>query len=664
MKFISFSRLPSLFCRVGSLTQPRLVVGETGLRPKSNIGRFVVMLAVLSFPWVVHAKPAAHTQVTLLSEKTTIAPGEAFDVGILLKIDKGWHTYYKDPGDSGLATSIKWDLPKGYKAGPIRWPKPETISLAGLTTYAYENEVLLLTRVERAASFEPQAAGGGVSVPGDVKIVAHVDWLECAAICVPGDAEVSLNLKVGEKSQNASAEVLALFEKYRAQLVPENYKPAGPVAAGPLEKARDSATEPAALKVPHPTLTFWTALAGGFLGGLILNLMPCVLPIIAIKILGFVKQSHDQPARARQLGLVFGLGVVVSFWALAAGVIALQSAGRSVGWGSILFQEPIFLMIMSLVVVMIALNFFGLFEFALTPSAVNAAGGLATRGGYFGAFMNGVLATTLATPCTAPFLAPALGFAFSQSALVIFAIFTAVGVGLAFPYVLLAWKPSLLKCLPKPGAWMGAFKQAMGFPMLATALWLLWNLSSHDSNAAFFFMGWVMLATFVVWILSVWFPGRATIALVAAAVVGWLGISQVSAQLKSMDQARSERVTSQGLIEWRPYSQKALEEALAGSGPVFIDFTANWCLTCQVNKRTSLEAKAVAARLKELHVTAFLADWTKSDTEITKALSSFGRSGVPLYVLYPADRSKPPILLPEVLTPQIVLDALEAAARG
>jgi len=617
----------------------------------SAIGWPKWVFLVFAFASAVQAAAPAHTQVSLVSEWQAVAPGESFDVGIRLKMDPGWHTYWKDPGDSGLATSIEWKLPKGFVADPIRWPKPMVIKMAGLTSYAYEEEVLLLARIHVPAK--------GYRNGQSVKLEANVEWLECAEACVPGSATVSITLRIVKISQNAAPEVLALFEKYRAMIPPDDYHPS---KKGLLNSGTGTTVPPMnVLPSSQPKilkLTLWEALFGAFLGGMILNLMPCVLPVIAIKILSFVKEGSAEPQGARKLGLIYGAGVLASFWGLALLVIALQTTGRQVGWGSVLFQEPRFLMIMALVVTAITLNFFGVFEVELASGASGAISGLAARQGSAGAFFNGVLATTLATPCTAPFLGPAVGFAFTQPPLSIFLIFTAVAVGLALPYVILVWNPKLLKWIPKPGMWMIRFKQAMGFLMLATVIWLVNNLASHDQVAAFYFEGWLVLAAFAIWLVGTLAAGRFSLICLVLIAVAWASLAHIQPILKGAEKNTTARLHAGSLIDWQPYTKAALAEALKSSQPVFVDFTADWCLTCQVNKRTSLEIESVAKKFKDLHVIAFLADWTKRNDEIMEAIRSFDRPGVPLYVLYPTDRGKPAVVLPEVLTPKIVLDAL------
>jgi thiol:disulfide interchange protein len=630
-----------------------------------RFSRFLFGFLFLTFLGSAVCGQVFHTKVKLISESKVITLGQTFDVGLLLNMDKDWHTYSKNPGDSGLPTSVNWTLPNGFIADEIQWPAAKPITAGGLTSYGYEDQVLLLIKIHVPS--EGYHNGQAVIIKG------KVNWLECHNICVPGTAEVSLPLRIGQKPELSSTGDLALFQKYRELIPPEasitqpssSINPLDPLANLPSFSTNSPAQHPRIRMLSQPPSQslelFWKSLLGAFVGGMILNLMPCVLPVIAIKILGFVKQSNESPKKARHLGIFFALGVIVSFWALAFLVIALQAAGHQVGWGSIQFQEPRFLMAMALIVTLISLNFFGLFEIEAPSKIIQGAGNLSSRSGMTGAFLNGILATLLATPCTAPFLAQAVGFAFTQSPLFVFTTFSAAGIGLAFPYMILAWRPGLLRWLPKPGNWMIRFKQTMGFVMLATAIWLLFNLSSHSTAATFFFAGWLLFISFAVWFLSAFFERRMVpilIILTNISIAAFWHVSPMFAEMEStsMNQIQTDK------IDWKPFSKSALQSALETHQPVFIDFTADWCLTCQVNKKVAIETEAVAQKIKDLHIIPFLADWTRRNDEITETLISFQRSGVPFYIIYPANRSKQPILLPEVLTPKIVLDALTEAS--
>jgi thiol:disulfide interchange protein DsbD len=407
-----------------------------------------------------------------------------------------------------------------------------------------------------------------------------------------------------------------------------------------------------------------------FIGGLILNIMPCVLPVIALKILGFVSEAKSSPARVRALGGIYAVGVLFSFLALAAVVIGVKAAGNQAGWG-MQFGNPVFLVCLTTLVMLVALNLFGVFEVILGGRALGAAGELASRHGAAGAFFNGVLATVLATPCTAPFLSIALGFAFAQSAAVIVAVFLTVGLGLASPYVLLCWNPAWLKFLPKPGAWMEKFKIAMGFPMLATVVWLF-NVAGSSYGKNVLWLGvFLVVVAFAAWIFGEFVQRGRTRKTAAAIVTALLLIGgYLFALEKELDwrapitaaPAGSLKESANG-IDWQPWSSEAVTAARAAGKPVLVDFTADWCLTCQVNKKTSLEVESVRTQLKTLGAVALLGDYTHFPAAITTELQRFNRAGVPLVLVYPKNPDAQPIVLPEVLTPGIVLDALERANK-
>jgi thiol:disulfide interchange protein DsbD len=430
----------------------------------------------------------------------------------------------------------------------------------------------------------------------------------------------------------------------------------GDVASAPAAAGTSAAAiEPAGPKA-NPTLIAILGLA--FVGGLILNIMPCVLPVIALKILGFVKQSKEDPKRIRKLGLMYAVGVIASFMILAGFVIGIKQAGRAASWG-MQFQNPQFLLGITILVTLVALNLFGVFEISVSGKAMDSAGSLASREGYSGAFFNGVLATILATPCTAPFLGAALGFAFASSTAVILLVFLFVALGLAAPYVVLCWFPAWLKKLPRPGDWMEKFKIAMGFPMLATAIWLfsLAANPAHYGKSAPLYLGLLLVMIgFAAWIFGEFVQrgtkrrGLAT-GFAAALVLAGAFVFASNTHAKSSDE-----------IAWQPWTTQAVEAARAKGQAVMVDFTADWCLTCQVNKKTSIEIPAVREKIKALGIAPFLADNTRESPLITAELQKYQRAGVPLVLIFPADPKAPAIVLPEVLTPSIMLNALDKAA--
>jgi thiol:disulfide interchange protein len=398
--------------------------------------------------------------------------------------------------------------------------------------------------------------------------------------------------------------------------------------------------------------------------------MPCVLPVIALKILGFVNQGGNHPRTIRKLGFVYAAGVLVSFLVLAGLIIAVEKAGRHAQVG-MQFSDPKFIVAMAVLITLVALNLFGVFEINLSGKIMGAAGQLSAREGTSGAFFNGILATILATPCTAAYLAPALGFAFSQPYQIVVLVLLTVGLGLAAPYVVLSCNPAWLKLLPKPGAWMEKFKIAMGFPMLATAVWLC-NLA-----ATFYGDRVLWLALFLVMLaLAAWIYGEfvqrgrarkglaATIAvLILAGGYAYAIEGQLHWRSPIQETSPTEVASNSGDIDWQPWSVAAVADARAAGHPVLVDFTAKWCLICQVNRKSSIEIKSVEDKLKELKAVALIADDTKLPEDIGAELNRYGRAGVPLIVVFPAIQTAPPIVLPDgLLTPGIVLDALDKAA--
>ncbi|MEF8816122.1 MAG: thioredoxin family protein [Salinibacter sp.] len=410
------------------------------------------------------------------------------------------------------------------------------------------------------------------------------------------------------------------------------------------------------------------ALAFALVGGLLLNLMPCVFPVLSVKILGFAEEAGGEARTMRRHGWLFGAGVLVSMWVLAGGLLALRAAGSQIGWGFQL-QSPIFIALMTMLFFGIGLNLLGAFEVGTTLMSWGGRMQTAASGGSdLSAFLTGVLATVVATPCTAPFMGAALGVALTLSAAGALLIFTALGVGMATPYVVLSMTPALLDRLPEPGAWMETLKQAFAFPMFATAVWLVWVFGQQTSNGgvAFLLAGLLLLGV-AAWIVHRWSAPQlsrtttlVTRGLAGAALVGGIAVAVIgagSAPAKETTAAPANGVSGTEPT-WRSYSPETIESLRAEGRPVFVDFTAAWCLTCQVNKRRVLTAESVQNAFDEKDVALVRADWTNRDPDITNALESHGRSGVPVYVLYAGDGSEP-ILLPEVLTEDSVLNALD-----
>ena len=408
-----------------------------------------------------------------------------------------------------------------------------------------------------------------------------------------------------------------------------------------------------------------------FLGGLLLNVMPCVLPVISLKILGFVNHGHESKARIRTLGVLYGLGVFISFMILAAIVISVKSAGELASWG-MQMSNPQFVVLLTILVVLVALNLFGLFEVTLGSVGV-AAGTVGLKGGASGAFFNGVLATILATPCTAPFLAPALGFAFMQSAELILLIFASISLGLALPYVILSWNPKWLRFLPKPGIWMEKFKISMGFPMMGTAIWLFILTYGYYGDRILWLGIFLRILAMAAWVFGEFFQRGAKRKGLALWITVLLFLGGVVFVLEGQLQWRKpidpnvkqiNDVTQdfpEG-IQWHTWSPSAVVSAQKNGQTVLVDFTAKWCMTCIANKKTSIDISSVRALIAEKNIKVFRADFTRRPDQITRELAKWNRVGVPLVLVFSPDINSTPKILPEVLTPSIVLEALKKAA--
>jgi thiol:disulfide interchange protein DsbD len=649
-------------------------------------------------------------RASLVSDVVSIAPGQTFRVGVLYRMEPGWHIYWKYSGDSGIPTKIEWQLPQGFKAGDLQWPLPMRDKEPGdLEVFDYTSEVLLFAEIEAPSTLPPQP----------ISIQAKSDWLVCQSLCVPGRAQLSLNLMTGAHTVSDFAPI---FQKY-ASLVPKqlgsplkvgfsrtgkslvavvdgirkdvslDFFPIPPEDAVIGHVARDGNR----LTIPIQTeakpinrmdgvivvgsddsrqgyeinektvlsavqsqkdspsvglLGLLQMLGFAMIGGLILNVMPCVLPVISLKIFGFVSEAGIHPKKAFWLSMAFSLGIIGCFTALAAIVVLLRTAGAQIGWG-FQFQDYRFIVLISCLVFAFALNLFGVYELSVSAQATQGLANLARGQGYGGAFFQGVFATVLATPCTAPFLGTASAFAFAQPGWVTFLVFLFVGFGMALPYLLLAINPKWLRYLPKPGDWMLRLKQCMGFLLAGTLLWLMWILGQMRGVDAVVQLGAILLVIAILaWIKGAfWTPissGRSRVlALVAMGLVLCLAVASYGF------------VTKPSQLVWRPFSKSALDEALASGRPVFVDFTADWCITCKTNERFAIDTPKVRREFLKRDVVALKADWTKGDPEITQILKQFGRAGVPMYLIYPSgNKETQPLLLPELITSETVLDAL------
>lgn len=662
-----------------------------------------------------------NVEVQLVSSVATAAPGDTVAVALVQTIREKWHTYWRNPGDSGTATEIAWTLPPGASAGPIEWATPMALPFGPLVNYGYEGTVVLPVAIT-----VPEGAAPGA----ELRLTAKVDWLECADICIPADATISLPIRIaaatapdatwGPRIAAARAALpkpfagdarftlgpapvftasgaglagasAATFFPYsgtlidhaapqRASLgdgglridlkgspVPVPPPAEGAVEAGvlvvgegasarafevtatvgpPLDGAggRPLAGAPAAAGGEAP-LTLPLALAFAFLGGLILNLMPCVFPVLSLKALSLAHGA--QTGTARRHGLLFLAGVMATFLALAGVLVGLQAAGAGQGWGFQL-QEPLFVGALALLFFAIGLNLLGVFE--IGGSLQNLGGGLAGRPGDAGSFFTGALAVTAATPCTAPFMAGALGFAASQPAVVSMAVFGALGLGFALPMTALAFAPGLQKLLPKPGVWMDRLKQAFAFPMFGAAVWLAWVLAAQaGADGLLVLLTLAVALGLALWGLSTF---RRPVSRAVVAGVAMLTAGAVAAAVRPTPGLAPE-----------PWSAQRVAELTSQGKGVFVNFTADWCVSCKVNERVALSSPDVAQAFAAANVIYLKGDWTNRDAAIAAELAAHGRTGVPLYLYYAPGASEPAVL-PQLLTPGLVAQTVRGPPAG
>jgi thiol:disulfide interchange protein DsbD len=695
-------------------------------------------LAVLLAPWLAALVPTVatadagllrrdHLAVQLVAADRALAPGGSLDVALRLVHDEHWHTYWLNPGDSGLATKLAWTLPDGAQAGPIRWPAPARLRLGPLINFGYEGDVLLPVRIAL-----PEALALGATFD----VTVRASWLVCKEECIPGDATLSLSLPVAaaaEPDPEWAPRIAAAFaaepplRDWPARITREGdsvvvvVEPRDatldtgtlevfPLPAQVMATARGavSRTADGALRIetpvsdawvdlparvelllvdggpgarravqvvaqssagPLPTAAqhagaapagegagvgLWLALAFALAGGVLLNLMPCVFPVLSLKAMGLAAHAHEA-RRARRHGLLYLAGVLCTFGALAGVLLALRAAGEQLGWGFQL-QVPWVVGALALVMLAMGLSLSGLYQ--LGGSWMGAGQSLASRDDGRGAFFTGVLAVVVASPCTAPFMAPALGFAVTQPPATALAVFLALGLGLALPIVLLSFLPVLAERLPRPGAWMETFKQVMAFPLYLTAVWLAWVLGRQvgvDGLAR-------LLAGAVALSFALWLAGRGRGAWRAAGMAAGFAATLGALVALPAASAGGARPAADATVAWEPWSPERLDALRAEGRPVLVNMTAAWCITCLANERVALSSDAFAARLAATGTAYLKGDWTQRDARITEYLARFGRNGVPLYVLYPAGGAAPEVL-PQLLTPDVVDAALTRAAE-
>jgi thiol:disulfide interchange protein DsbD len=668
----------------------------------------------------------------LLANTNAVVPGKPFTVGLLLRMAPKWHTYWAFSGDAGLPTELKWTLPPGWKVGEIQWPIPlKTIDPGDIETYGYENEVLLMQEIippqkldNSSVKLSAEASWlvcEKICIPGSATLqlelpvstssepanselfgrylrllpqnwpesnVATANWSQSGRdlrlkitsealakypaldfFPLPGQGIVVGHPSVESRSRNevvfripiesseknlSSIPGLVVFSQ---QPNGEN-RAAWQISAAPIASAAARA----------PARGLFTFLLFGFLGGLILNLMPCVLPVISLKIFGFIQHAGQSRQKVLRSGLAFAAGIFAWFVGLALLLVVLKSAGhRNLTWGGFQFTNAYFVLALSVIVLVFALNLFGVFEISLPQNMTRGLLSTTERKDDLGSFFQGVFATVLATPCTAPFLGTALGFAFSQSAVVILAMFVSIAAGMSAPYLLLSAQPAWLRFLPKPGPWMLHLKQFMGFLLLATLLFLLYVLGAQRGlEGAIWASCFLLVISIVCWMKGAFILPTSSVAKRTVVLVLMLmlalgsGIYFIGGKFRSTIVASGD---SQLRGDWHAFTPERLQAELGQGHSVFVDFTAAWCLTCKFNEANVLESAEVREAFQRHAIVKLRADWTNGDPTITKLLQQFGRPGVPLYVLYPI-KGQEPIVFPEVLTKGIVLEKLETVSRA
>ncbi len=740
--------------------------------------RLGLVFACVASITAAHAAPVKTPHVTaeLVAQRSAAQPGQPLQIGLRLQHIPHWHTYWRNPGDSGLPTTLAWTLPPGSSIGDIAWPAPKRLPIGPLVNYGYEDELLLPLAYTPPTDAQPGST---------LKLRAKADWLVCNEVCIPETAQLELDLSVVDAQTTPGSSVHeALFTRTAAQqpgawpggtatlqqagkelmLTLEWAGAPAPTAQAPavqvfpyteqvLEPARhelyqtpngyalklalmDGAVLPtsltgiavaqgdargdaqaaslaslwggtrraveftapvrkvSALQLPSGARLLATqeasvfgtgtpsqgglagvgglaalglALGLAFVGGMLLNLMPCVFPVLSIKLLSLAQQGA-RPTGLRAHALAYSAGVVLSFVALAAALLALRAAGSAVGWGFQL-QEPGVVFVLALLFFALGLNLMGAFELGnLLPQRLAL---WRSQRPAVDAFASGVLAVVAASPCTAPFMGAALGFAISQSAAEALAVFAVLGLGMALPYALLVLLPGWRARLPRPGAWMLHLKQGLAFPMFATVVWLVWVLGQQAGidGAAKLLLALVGLSV-LVWLMGLPMLARsgagtagrvAGKALGAAALAGllawgWPATLPVDGAIAA--RAANPKPGDKFAALWQPFDETVLAQRVAQGQPVFVDFTAAWCVSCQVNKRLVLNTDSTMRAFEQANVALMRADWTRRDDNITQALARLGRNGVPVYALIAPGRE--PVLLPEILTERIVRDALAA----
>ena len=652
---------------------------------------------------------------SLVSSHDSVAPGQEFYIALRTELDDHWHTYWRNPGDSGEPVQIDWTLPENVTAGAINWPLPRPIPTGPIVNYGFEGTPLFPVKF----TVSPNAEIGSV-----ITVISDFYYLVCKDVCIPEQGKVSLPIAVGEPIEDygwkteidaalaaspkrggiqgaitktgASLEMSftnlpegdfskAYFFPYEQGIIGHSdpqiitrgadglrlsttpdyvwddptpkvfggvltYETGGTLKGVAVTLAVGKPLNIGAVATPKAAIggvTLWTAIIGALIGGLILNLMPCVFPVISIKALSIAKTAHGERSAIRREAWLYTAGVIATFLLLTIILLALKAGGSEIGWGFQL-QSPKVVAVLAVLLFVIGLNLLGAFE--LGSGLQNTGAELTQKSGAAGSFFTGALAVIVATPCTAPLMAGAVGYALASPAIITLAVFMALAIGFALPFLVIAYVPGLLSKLPKPGAWMERFKEILAFPMFAASIWLIWVLSLQAGEDGVLFALSAMLATG----LAIWFFKRKgmigkVLGVISVLAAIALPIS-VSANAASADIAASE-------LEAEVWSPARVAELQAEGRPIFVDFTAAWCVTCKVNEKVVLNKSKTQKLFKDTNTAFLVADWTNKDDVIAAELAKYGRAGVPLYLVY-NNKSVSPAILPQVLSHNVIRDAI------
>ena len=643
------------------------------------------ILLLFSFFGSAEIVDTGHARISLIKDHSDFVPGTSINIGLKVSMDKGWHTYWRNPGDSGGPIEIDWNLPKGFSISDIKWPLPEKIEYPPLMTYGYEDFVIY-----------PMV----LSIPADYSddyFEMNADILICADVCIPESGKISSNLldiesdsliyewleSVPSKSlpittslNDNNLEIKFTFEREIKEIYffpdennsidyssKQNFYKKDDGYFLSIKLFNDEFQNVSGVLDIDGTgynvsngmfedfneegLSLITALIFALIGGLILNLMPCVFPVISLKVLSFVSMGGSSPRKIRNHALVFTVGVIASFMLIALTIVLLKQAGNFVGWGFQL-QSPLIVGLLSLVMVFISLVLITDNSFGESLTKLGNIGG--SENGYYSSFLTGVLAVVVASPCTAPFMGAALGYALIQPSGETVPIFLSLSLGFSLPYLLLAANPKLIDFLPKPGDWMVTLKEFFAFPMLATALWLLWvfSLQVNQILVIFLLIGWLLLA------LNFWIFQKEYKTINKVIFLG-ISIFSMIYFLPETEEIETEKnIIIGSATEW----YEGIEDDLRNKNqPYFINFTAAWCITCQSNEITAFSKDGFKSLLEEKNIEYIKADWTNRNDAITRSLKKYGRSGVPFYVYWEPGFENPKIL-PAILTDQIIKNNL------